>query len=522
MLYKSVAPFTQGLDAQFRSHAIDPGAFEQLQQMRVFQGVILNFPGWQSILTNKIIGPFGTMIEEFIDLSGAAHLLVAGPDKVYLYDATTKAITDISGALTFNATRDDPWWPFFFNDSMYFTQKNDGLHKWNGGTVTPVAGAPKGKVGGVLAAHLCLFNVNDGVDHPQRFQWAAEATDNVWITAPNNDAGSFDISESGDIGIGALPIQDDLVLYKEDSIIQITFIGGNEVFGRRYTVRGVGLLGPYAVVDIGGEHIFMSNDSFYRYSGGNVTDDIGLKINKSVYPMLNLARKHRIRAVYIHETREVLFIYCSVKSDKPDADMCTIYNTQERIWYGPFRITCSMIGSATRDLAIVVNDVLDIVDTVDIIVNNYPSGDASHPRTLFIDDLSDLHEIGMVQDANGVPITRTVETGDHFLGINATDQEGAPSALLSEAVFQLCEVNLEFTYIDPGEPIQMWIGHRFNLQQPVKWVGPYFIKASTTSEKIKQPVRTTGRWFRFRLVIPNSRQITLAGYQYGFNFVGRR
>src|SRR4029453_14945814 len=226
MLYKSVAPFTQGLDAQFRSHAIDPGAFEQLQQMRVFQGVILNFPGWQSILTNKIIGPFGTMIEEFIDLSGAAHLLVAGPDKVYLYDATTKAITDISGALTFNATRDDPWWPFFFNDSMYFTQKNDGLHKWNGGTVTPVAGAPKGKVGGVLAAHLCLFNVNDGVDHPQRFQWAAEATDNVWITAPNNDAGSFDISESGDIGIGALPIQDDLVLYKEDSIIQITFIGG--------------------------------------------------------------------------------------------------------------------------------------------------------------------------------------------------------------------------------------------------------------------------------------------------------
>jgi hypothetical protein len=523
MLYKSIAPFTQGVDLQARPQAIDAAAFLILEQLRVHRGVVFNFPGWSSILASGAVGAFGTMIHEFTSLSGASTLLVAGPDKVYTYSPITKTVTDVSGALTFNATRTDPWWPFFFNDSLYFTQKNDGLNKWGGGTVTAIPSAPKARVGGVIAAHLCLFNVNDGTDHPQRFQWASEATDNDWVEAPNNDAGAFDIVEGGDIGIGALPIQDDMVLYKEQAIIQIAFIGGNEVFGRRYSIHNVGLLGTYAVQDIGGEHIFMGHDTFYRYSGGNVTDDVGLKIKDRVYPIMNFTRRARIRSVYIQQTREVLFMFPSILNpEQPDADKCVIYNVHDQAWYGPFDIRCSMAGVTTRDSAIVVDDVTDIVDEVSIIVNQYPTGVAEQPRTLFTDDVGNLMEIGLAQSANGEPITRTMESGDQYLGAMTTDQNGAPSAILPEAVFQVAEVNLEFNYLEPNKRYDLWVGFRMSLQTPIQYAGPFGIRGSQTSGRIKQPMRVTGRWFRVRIVIPSSRRMVLAGYQYGYNVVGRR
>jgi hypothetical protein len=464
------------------------------------------------------------MLKEFITLSGDAHLLVAGPDKVYTYSPATRTVTDISGALSFNANRGEPWWPFFYNDSMYFTQRNDGLHKWNSGTVIKVPNAPKGRVGGVIAAHICLFNTID-VDgsHPQRFAWASEATDDDWIAMPNNDAGYFDIVEGGDIGVGALPIQDDLALYKELAIVQIGFIGGNEVFGRRYTVRNVGLLAPYAVVDIGGEHLFMSQDTFYTYSGGNVNNDVGLKIKDRVYNSLDISRKARIRSVFIQESREALFFYPSNDGGLPDADKCVIYNTQDKIWYGPFNVQCSMAGRTSRNVAIVVNDILDIVDSVFIIVNNYPTGSDEHPRTLFIDGVGDMHEIGIAHSANGEPVQRIMETGDQYLGIVATDGAGAPVPQLPEAVFQVAEVNLEFNYLEPSSTLRYLDRSRNErLQTPIQYAGPYKVFGSQTSGHIKVPVRCTGRWFRVRIMAPNSRRMVLAGYQYGYNTVGRR
>jgi hypothetical protein len=532
MRYKAVAPFVMGVDAQYRPQAIDPNAFLTLEQFRIHRGTVTPFPGWNSVLHPGGVGPYGTMLKEFITLAGSSHILMAGPDKVYTYDPETKTVTDISAALVFGASRNEPWWPFFFNDSIYFTQKNDGLHKWNiTGNVVHVPEAPKGKVGGVIAAHLCLFNVSDiDGDHPQRFQWASEATDDDWIAAPNNDAGYFDISESGDIGIGALPLQDDLVLYKEQSIIQIAFIGGNEVFGRRYTLRNIGLLGSYAVLDVGGEHILMGQDTFYTYSGGNVSSDIGVKIRDRVYNEIDLSKRARIRSVYMQETREALFFYPSNTSTQPDADKCVIYSTQEKLWYGPFNVQCSMAGRTTKNATIVVDSILDIADTVATIVNNYPTGADSHPRTLFIDDVGDLQEFGMEYSANGAPITRILETGDQFLGITATDGDGNVTPQLPEAVFQVAEVNLEFNFLEPDKLYELWLVYRMSLEGLIRYAGPYPVRGLSFTDgsneavtgRIKVPVRASGRWFRIKFVAPNSQRATLAGYQYGFNMVGRR
>src|SRR5262249_47754650 len=152
------------------------------------------------------------------------------------------------------------------------------------------------------------------------------------------------------------------------------------------------------------------------------------------------------------ETREALFMFPSTKfPDSPDADQCVIYNTQEQNWYGPFDMRCTMGGHSSRNVSIVVDSVLDIVDDVPIIVNNYPTGFADQSRVLFADDTGLLMEIGMAQDANGTAITRVLETGDQYLGIPTTDQNGAPTPILPEAVFQVAEVNLEFNYLQPNK-----------------------------------------------------------------------
>lgn len=521
MHLKTVGPFLAGLNAQVEAQDIDPTEFTLLQQLRVFQGVVQNFPGWRSILApGQSLGGPASLIIEHTDLGGVTHLLVAGPSKVFTYNSLTKTLTDITGAAVLTPDRDNPLWSFHFGNVHYIIS-NTGLYKWTGGNIVKVANAPAARVGGVLASHICLFNTNDGTQHPQRFQWAVEGSDTLWTAQPFNDAGQFDIVETEDEGVGMLPLGDDLVCYMEETIVQMTFIGGNEVFGRRATVKNVGLLSPYAVVDVNGTHFFMGPDTFYRYVGGAVYDDVGLKIKDRVYPQLDRNKVGGIRSVYIRDTREILFTFPSVKSPWDGADTCVIYNVQENDWYGPFPILCSMLGTTTRGTAIVVDDVPDIVDTVGIIVNAYPVGGAAQFRTLFSDDQGGLFEISDVyQDADGDPITRVFETGDLFPGANATDENGAPVAVAPSAVMQTVEVNIELTDQIPLGKFDFYLGHRMRLADPIVWEGPFEIK--TAGGSIRLPVRASGRWFRLRGVIPDSQQFQLSFYQIGFVVVGRR
>ena len=72
-----------------------------------------------------------------------------------------------------------------------------------------------------------------------------------------------------------------------------------------------------------------------------------------------------------------------------------------------------------------------------------------------------------------------------------------------------------------NEASELYIGHRYELNDSITWDGPYAIKSFNT-QKMFVPVRASGRWFRLRFRMPSSARLSLLGYQYEFVNMGVR
>jgi len=521
-LYKTIDKPTLGVMRDDSTGRIQDRAWTRLQQLRAENGVISNFPGWTSILASGSVDTFGTLLTKWAKGDGTVFLLAGGATKLYKYMSGTKTLTDITGALSLAPTRDKPWTYAAFLDAFYITQLVNGLHKWTGvGNYAAVVGAPKARAIGVLFDYLCLFNVDDGTARPWRFQWAAEATDSTWTAAATNDAGSFDLRDTDDIGVALYRLGNDLIAYKEASIIPISFIGGNEVFGRQQTIGDLGLLSPYSIVPREDGHMVMGPYSFYWYTGGRYADNsIGDPIHDLVYSRLDVSKRHRIRTLNLLDSDEVAFIYPVSGGVLNDADEWVIYNFTEKNWYGPFNKSVSIAGSSARGVSVVIDDITTIIDNDDTIIDESGGTEIESRQNLFIDQTGNIHQVGLEQGDNGSAIIREAESGDQPLFDGLTTKDGTPISLAYGTVMQISAMNIEFQDI-ANEALSFYVGVKMDLNDAITWKGPFTVKSFNT-QGIRVPVRGTGRWARVRFNLSNSRRIGLIGYQYEVNPVGRR
>src|SRR3990167_2771121 len=486
----------RGVNGGRDSHLINPRQWVTMQQMRARLGVVSNLPGWLSLLSSGSVGAYGTLIDEFQMADGTTFILFGGPTKLYRWDPGPQSLIDITGAIVLAPTRDSPWFPFVFDNSYYVTNLVDGLHKWTGtGDITAPAGAPKARAGGILNDHICLLNVNDGTSYPQRFQWAAEGTDTTWVAAQNNDAGAFDLIDTNDVGVALHHLGNDLIAYKERSIVPMTYIGGNEVFGKKQSVVGVGTIGPNAIATLSDRHIFMGSDSFYEYEGGvTVNDSIADDIRERVYTDLHRTLRNRSQVIYNEEHDEITFLYPSLDAITY-VDKAVTFNVKERTWYGPFPIKATVAGYSFSTYL-------------------------TKPLLMFINNDGVPMHFGRGQSDNGTNIERVLESGDHSMADGSVTKYGQPVGTPLNSVFQVNMMHIEVENLSGGD-VEFYLGHRMELNDDLKWDGPFTIRASRRNN-VRVPVRSTGRWFRTRFIIPQSREFTLFGYQYEHNYVGVR
>lgn len=495
--FKTIGAPDRGVNAGRDPHLINPRQWRIMKQMRARLGVVSNFPGWTTLLNGGNVGSFGLLADEFQKTDGTSFIILAGgpTGRVYYWNSATRTLVDITGAAVLAATRSDFWFPFVYNNIYYITNLIDGLYKWTGSGNIVAVSAPKARAAGVLNDHIVVLNYNDGTHFPQGFAWASEGTDDTWSPAQNNDAGSFQLVDTYDVGVALYHLGNDIIAYKERTIIPITFIGGNEVFGRRQSVAGVGLVGPNAIATISDRHVFMGQDSFYQYSGGNTVDDsIADLIRERVYTDLHRSLRVNAQALYDEEHDEIVFFYPSLNATEHN-DKAVVHNLKENTWYGPFDVNCTVAGLS---------------------YSTYQG----LPLLMFINEVGVPMHIGDGQSNNGTAIERELESGDHYLADNATNKYGQPIGLPPGSVFQVINMKIEVENIGGGD-VEFYLGSRMELNDNIDWSGPYLVKAAR-KHTITINVRKTGRWFRTRFKVPGSAQFTLFATQYEFNYVGVR
>jgi len=484
---KTIAPCDGGVSHAKKPYIIDPTQWVTLAQLRCKEGIVQNFPGWASALAAGTVGAYGTFAAEFAMTDGDVRYIVGGPANLYRVTALG-ALVDVSGISPLAATKDDPWVGFSYKDAQYITNKLGGMFKYTkpSDLFTLLPDPPWARACHVLNDHLCVLNT---LVDSQEFGWAAEASETDWVASSSNDAGAFSLSGTPGVGVVLVPFGIDLIAYKTDEIVDLAFVGGNEVFGIRDRNQTTGLLGPNAVANVGDYHEGFGTRSIFRYSGGKQVDDAwALPVRSLVYDGLHVTWRNRAVAFYWPDSRETIFAYPSLQSTG-DCDTCVVWNRDEQKWYGPFAFPISAFAGPAKDDA------------------------------LFVDPTGDVVRLGTGQSAKAVAVTRTAESGDHFLGDGAVSiAHHVAVAFPLGSIFMVTMVNVEY---EPTAGIAyLQLGSRMSLSDPLVYTPLVPINLAGGSSKLG--VRATGRWFRVKITVPQSNVLNLGGYQYEFSPVGRQ
>jgi hypothetical protein len=122
--------------------------------------------------------------------------------------------------------------------------------------------------------HLFAFNI-DGpsgtFDNQILWSDAAEpgALPASWTPASSNEAGDAILADTPGRIIAGLPLGAQLMMYKQESMFAVEYVGGNNKYEPRPIVRSLGALGPNCVIDYGQQHLVLGNDDVCLVDGIN-------------------------------------------------------------------------------------------------------------------------------------------------------------------------------------------------------------------------------------------------------------
>jgi len=127
---------------------------------------------------------------------------------------------------------------------------------------------------------------------PRLVKWSTEASYGqppaTWSEIDNTlDAGEYQLADTpGDI-IDGLPLGDSFLIYKNDSIYIMNYVGTPYIFSFKLLSPTIGCLAKNAVAEFEGGHFFIGNSDFYMCNGQQVTPLLPDRLRRTVFDELN-------------------------------------------------------------------------------------------------------------------------------------------------------------------------------------------------------------------------------------------
>lgn len=270
-----------GLDLLAPSTMISPSATPLCQNMIARNGIAVKRNGYIPLGTGLPNEPVQALIEFEIDID--VRILVAvTPSHFCSYNTSTKAWDEIRGSThwTGDQTNNIDWvvargLDGDGNDKKWLivTNGKDKPQYWDGvaGTFADypcnLASFVTFKTIAQFYDHIVIGNVQTSNFDHQLIAWTTVGSLVDFTNFSTGDSGSEDVTgASGDI-VKLKNMGDRLIIYAENSISSMSYIGAPFVFSLEQVVKEIRLLGPQAIVDLGPYHIFIGQENWYVYDG---------------------------------------------------------------------------------------------------------------------------------------------------------------------------------------------------------------------------------------------------------------
>lgn len=271
-----------GLVKDVEAHELPPQAWTDVSYMKFRDGKALRRRGSLVRYPGHLGRPFWLM---FAYTTSNSFWIYADLTKMYATDGASHAeITHAAGPYT-SLARNRLWTGGILKGIPVMTNGIEVPQAWtNINLSNDLVDLPNWTVGEICNVIkpfkdflIALVITRGGMTLPQMVKWSHPADPGSlpisWDVAdPTKLAGEREIGDEFAGGIrDGLSLRDAFIIYKDNSVWGMQFIGGNDVFRTYQILSGLGILGTHCVCAInkGTQHFFASADDLIVFDGQN-------------------------------------------------------------------------------------------------------------------------------------------------------------------------------------------------------------------------------------------------------------
>ena len=251
-------------------------------------------------------------------------------------EIVTPTGTTATGDNLYSATNTENWRATILNGLLVATNGYDTAQMWPLASGVPSKTIPLRELKNwqattsycksISAFRTFLVGLNwsiGGDEYPNLVKWSTEAASlsppNSWVESDATlDAGEYQLTDTPGKIIDGLPYGDSFLIYKEDSIYIMNYVGTPYIFSFKLLSPTVGLLTKNAVAEFEGGHFFVGNSDCYITNGQQVTALLPNKMRREMFSDLNGDNYNKVFVVADHARNEMLACYPAGVSTIPN------------------------------------------------------------------------------------------------------------------------------------------------------------------------------------------------------------
>tara|TARA_R100001198_G_scaffold82126_1_gene55214 strand:+ start:2007 stop:3854 length:1848 start_codon:yes stop_codon:yes gene_type:complete len=324
-------------------------------------------------------------------------------------------------------------------------------------------------------------------EEPRLVKWSTEASFGnqpvTWDeTDATLDAGEYELSDTPGNIIDGLPLGDSFLIYKDDSIYIMNYVGTPYIFSFKLLSPTIGLLAKEAVAEFEGGHFFMGNSDFYVCNGQTVTPMLSNKLRRTVFDELNGDNYQKCFVAADYVRNEMMACYPSGSSAV--VNKAVIWNWKDNTF--SFRDLPSTSHISSGIVAITAGATWDAASgTWD--ADSDPWGATNYDNVIKNIVFADVTNTKIFRDSKGNK--KDDETMLAYVERSGYDLGDPQSVKFVSAVYPQIEVSGDNT-------INIYIGRQMSTEEGITWEGPIAFNPNSQS---KVSCRVSGKYFAIKI-----------------------
>lgn len=359
---------------------------------------------------------------------------------------------------------------------------------------------------------IALNTTVSGTNYPTTVRWSSPADPGqapyTWdITDATNDAGENYLADTPGAIIDGRKLRDSFIIYKEDAVYSMNYIGGVYVFSFRQLFDDVGTLSKECVAEFDAKHFVVGQGDVYVHNGVQKSSVISSVMREYLFSNIKTDAYKNTFVVPDYSNTEMWICYCSNDNNTNlECDMALIWNWTDNNWsirqlpnirYATFGI----IDPKEPDWW---DASIGVWDT-----DALPWGESNY-------NPSKLKIIMTSVDNDKIYFVGNTTVFDDKLFVSTLERDGLNFGDDRALKF----VSSVTPHVTGKGTIQVYVGSQYIQDGPVTWKGPYPYEIGT---QYKVDCRVTGRYMAIKFVTDSLANWSLNGYTLEFEpLAGRR